>query len=97
VRQERASGIAVAILKTSVFNGLALTFKTSFLVAKAQYVQGGLNETLVFTLNSVSITCKSVSRCHKPINLQAFLCNIVLIALQRRPRSVAQLNCRLFR
>jgi hypothetical protein len=87
----------VAILKTSFFNSWALTCKTSFLAAKAQYVQGGLNETLVLTLNSFSIPCKSVRRCHKPINLQAFLCNIVLIAIQRRARSVAQLNCRLFR
>jgi hypothetical protein len=78
------------------FQRLGANLQNFVLAAKAQYVQGGLMETLVLTQNSFSITCKSVRRCHKPINLQAFLCNIVLIALQRRARSVAQLNCRLF-
>jgi hypothetical protein len=86
----------VAILKTSVFNGWALTCATSLVAAKAQYVQGGLNETPVLVLNSFSIACKSLCRCQKIINLQAFLCNIVLIALQRRARSAAQLKCQLF-
>jgi hypothetical protein len=86
----------VAILKTYVFNGWASTCATSLVAAKAQHVQGGLNDTPVLVQNSFSITCKSVHRCHKPINLQAFLCNIVLIALQRRARSATQLKCELF-
>jgi hypothetical protein len=94
VRQAKASGIAVAILKTSVFNGWALTCATLLVAAKAQHVQCVLNETSVLVQNSSSITCKSFRRCHKPINLQAFLCNIVLIALQRRTRSAASLKGR---
>jgi hypothetical protein len=94
VYQVRASGIAVVILKTSVFKGWALTCKTSFLAAKAQYVQGGLNETPVLVLNSFSIACKSLCLCQKIINLQAFMCNNVLIALQRRTRSAASLKGR---
>jgi hypothetical protein len=82
----------VAILKTSVFNGWALTCAASLLAAKAQHVQGGLNDTPVLVQSSFSITCKAIRRCHKPINLQAFLCNIVLIALQRRTRSAARLK-----
>jgi hypothetical protein len=84
----------VAILKFSVFNGWALTCTTSFVAAQAQHVQGVLNETPVLVLNSFTITCESFRRCQKLINLQALMCNIVLLSIQRRTRSAVQLNSR---
>jgi hypothetical protein len=76
------------------FQRLGANLQNFVLAAKAQYVQGGLNETPVLVLNSFSIACKSLCRCQKIINLQAFMCNIVLIALQRRTRSAASLKGR---
>jgi hypothetical protein len=65
VRQAKASGIAVAILRTSVFNGWALTCATLLVAAKAQHVQCVLNETPVLFLNNFTITCKYLCRCKK--------------------------------